>query len=642
MSTRCTSAAVAAHAFQPQGPLPNEAAMAGVRRAPSRCVLAALLSASLVLTSGFVNTGYAEPAGSDDPSAPWAGAVHSSEPAPGSNMQDGFNPEDNAASFEPRPLETAAPVSPADPNDYRLGPRDKVRIQVFEWRPARDEIFAWEALNSEYSVGVSGRLALPLIGQVPAEGKTTQELAGTISELLQRRMGTVTAPDATVEIVEHRPFYITGDVNAPGEYLYRPGLTVLQAVSLGGGMRRANGLEGAAFVRQMLESEGNLSLLDQERISLLAKHARLIAEIEGHKQVEPPKSFENMATDPTAMAALRNERLIFDTRLRTFKKQLQTLDELKAHLEGETSSLTKQIKTADRRIALLNKELNGIRRLSRKGLVTAPRLLGLERTLAQLQGERLQLEARQSKVRSEIAQTEIAKLDLMKRRSEDATVSLQETMAQLDQIDRKTVTGSRLLGQARYQAATEAGDRTAKPEIDYRIVRRIGDRFIELASSEDSPLMPGDTLKVEVELSKDRGTSGIGSLTGSITQGAAPSSGARKVSSLDLEPVKPILFAEDVPDVVARPSAAREEAEVASQTAEPIDDASFYSEEALAGEGGAVIEGDDTAGGAISLPLPDEETVPEPRVELTGRIPVPERKMEYLPEANPRRRGPPA
>ncbi|MEL7049883.1 MAG: polysaccharide biosynthesis/export family protein, partial [Pseudomonadota bacterium] len=71
--------------------------------------------------------------------------------------------------------------------EYRLGPQDKIRVQVFEWRPARDEIFAWDALNAEYSIGVSGNLALPLVGQIPADGKTTGELAASISTLLQQR-----------------------------------------------------------------------------------------------------------------------------------------------------------------------------------------------------------------------------------------------------------------------------------------------------------------------------------------------------------------------------------------------------------------------------------------------------------------------
>ena len=59
-----------------------------------------------------------------------------------------------------------------------------------------------------------------------------------IAEQFRQRMGFVEAPSVSIEIAKFRPFYITGDVQHPGEYAYRPGLTVLQALSLAGGYYR--------------------------------------------------------------------------------------------------------------------------------------------------------------------------------------------------------------------------------------------------------------------------------------------------------------------------------------------------------------------------------------------------------------------
>src|SRR5262245_6347435 len=56
---------------------------------------------------------------------------------------------------------------------YKLGPQDEIRVTVVEWRPARDEILEWTALKGNYTVGPSGKLALPLIGEVVATGSTT-------------------------------------------------------------------------------------------------------------------------------------------------------------------------------------------------------------------------------------------------------------------------------------------------------------------------------------------------------------------------------------------------------------------------------------------------------------------------------------
>ncbi|MEO1206273.1 MAG: polysaccharide biosynthesis/export family protein [Pseudomonadota bacterium] len=538
------------------------------------------------------------------------------------------------ASDEPGTLNYPGPTAA----EYKLGTQDKIRIQVFEWRPARDEIFAWDALNAEYSIGVSGQLALPLIGQIPAGGKTTGELAADISTLLQQRMGTVSAPDTTVEIIEHRPFYLTGDVTTPGEYAYRPGLTVLQAVSLGGGLRRSRDAEGAAAVRDMVQNEGNLSLLEQERIALMVRHSRLVAEIEGHKTVKTPEALVSMADKPTAAVALRNERLMFDTRKKTFKRQLQTLDELKAHLEGETESLIKQIGTADRRVALLEQELDGIRRLSRKGLVTAPRLLGLERTLAQLQGERLRLEARQSKVRSEITRTEITKLNLIQTRAEGISKDLSDTMSELDLVARRAETSSRLLGEARVRAATETASmgRTIRPKASYMLIRRISDRAIEISADENVRIMPGDTLKVELMLDETptvEDAEPSTGLYGSSMRGPAP-------FQLDTSPLKPILFSEDdfagafyARPAVAKPNDTTKTRTPTSRTGTPV-------RQSLPAEA--------TAKQPARLPVSVARTLEVTRPDLDlgapaidRSIPLPERRQlsedRVLPVANPRR-----
>ena len=43
-------------------------------------------------------------------------------------------------------------------------------------------------------------------------------------------------PDVAVEIIAFRPFFILGEVNQPGSYDYVPGMNVLNAIALGGGL----------------------------------------------------------------------------------------------------------------------------------------------------------------------------------------------------------------------------------------------------------------------------------------------------------------------------------------------------------------------------------------------------------------------
>ena len=121
--------------------------------------------------------------------------------------------------------------------EYLLGPQDKVRLKVYEWRASRDVIFEWTALNDSFVVGADGTLFLPFVGQIRAQGTAPGDLARAIGDRLMQHMGLGRQPDVAVEVVQYRPFYIVGYVTQPGEFPYRPGLTVLQALGIAGGLR---------------------------------------------------------------------------------------------------------------------------------------------------------------------------------------------------------------------------------------------------------------------------------------------------------------------------------------------------------------------------------------------------------------------
>src|SRR5207247_2011721 len=117
--------------------------------------------------------------------------------------------------------------------------------------------------------------SLPFIGEMPVAGKTTAEVATSIGDQLQQKFGLIDRPDASVEIAEFRPFFISGEVQSPGRYPYVPGLTVLKAITLAGGLRRP---ADQGQVRDFISSRGTYQALVAQRDSLLARRARLVAE----------------------------------------------------------------------------------------------------------------------------------------------------------------------------------------------------------------------------------------------------------------------------------------------------------------------------------------------------------------------------
>jgi polysaccharide export outer membrane protein len=94
-------------------------------------------------------------------------------------------------------------------------------------------VFGQDGLTNSYAVDAGGRIAMPLIGSVVARGLTTDELSRRVADRL--RQGFIREPHVAVEIEAYRPFFILGEVTAPGQYPYVANMTVETAVAIAGG-----------------------------------------------------------------------------------------------------------------------------------------------------------------------------------------------------------------------------------------------------------------------------------------------------------------------------------------------------------------------------------------------------------------------
>ena len=120
---------------------------------------------------------------------------------------------------------------------YILGPNDRIRVKVF----------GEQDITGEYEVDSGGYVSIPLAGHVRAAGLTTRQVERAIVSALSK--GIVRDPRVNVEIALYRPYYILGEVKKSGEYPYRVGLTVLDAVASAGGFTyRAN--EDKVYLRR--------------------------------------------------------------------------------------------------------------------------------------------------------------------------------------------------------------------------------------------------------------------------------------------------------------------------------------------------------------------------------------------------------
>jgi polysaccharide biosynthesis/export protein len=130
------------------------------------------------------------------------------------------------------------PISTATDPEYKIGPQDVVRIDV--WKEPD--------ISRTIPVRPDGKISLPLLNDVQASGLTSLELGKAIHDGLTKF---VTNPEVTVTVTEinSRRAYITGEVTRAGAIALLPNMTVLQALSSAGGFTQFAKLKGIYVLR---------------------------------------------------------------------------------------------------------------------------------------------------------------------------------------------------------------------------------------------------------------------------------------------------------------------------------------------------------------------------------------------------------
>ena len=145
---------------------------------------------------------------------------------PGNQSQ----PEGKTPIAGPPPI-TSAGGAAVDTTSYKIGPQDVLRVTV--WREAD--------FSGVYTVHSDGKITLPLVGDVEAGGLTAEAVSKNITQALSKLINKPLVT-VTVQQVLSKKYYMDGEIARPGEYALAAPTTILEAISLGGGLRDfANG-----------------------------------------------------------------------------------------------------------------------------------------------------------------------------------------------------------------------------------------------------------------------------------------------------------------------------------------------------------------------------------------------------------------
>lgn len=386
-------------------------------------------------------------------------------------------------------LSGAAPgmaQEPPAPEAEAETPADAVSAAVRLTLRFRDQ----PELSGDYRVNADGTISVPVLGRIPVRRLTAADLEAELS----RRVGEITGTEsfATVEIAEYRPVYVTGAVTRSGATQWQPGLTVLQAVALSGGLPRA----AEAAVGTPGAEPGRLAKAIDLKKRILAELARVRAERSGAEDVDVPPELAALAGPAEAERLIEAQRVLFRSRRDQVASQLTVLRRGRDLAADELDGLHEQADGIAEQLRLRRENAEKIRGLQQRGLAVAERGLEQELKVLELEEKSTNTSVALARVQASMAQLErdsVALSDTRAAESEQLAVQLEKDLAQ---VSLEIEAAAQLAG----TALPDSTGALSAPVPAYRITRPDGaGGSRDIAAEEGTPLQPGDVLVVSME-----------------------------------------------------------------------------------------------------------------------------------------------
>lgn len=390
-----------------------------------------------------------------------------------------------ASSVAALALSLIAMIAPASAS-YSLDSGDVLEISVFGLPDFKRRV----------TVNIDGDVTVPFIGEVRATGLSIADFRKNLTQQLTAS-GSMRNPQVTVELIEHRPFFVSGDVAKPGALPYRPKLTVRHAIALAGGydalrFRTENPVYAAPELKSQYSSLWTDLVRTQIHLASLRAEMNSKAEFEltGLDSANAAKSVVDqiIAIERTNLRVRLNdsdkERQFLERSIETLKAQ--ALD-LEAASQKQSTAVAEQVAAIERASSNLSKGVVGVTRLDEE-----------RRALTYLQNQDVDIKSRLALVHSSVDEL-TRKLE---KQADDRQVRL------LREIENATVEVERMRNQIRasgekllYMGAVKAQMKNGTgPQIT--IYRRVDGGQQTIQASEDTDVLPGDIIDILIEPEK--------------------------------------------------------------------------------------------------------------------------------------------
>lgn len=191
-------------------------------------------------------------------------------------------------------------------------------------------------------------------------------------------------------------------------------------------------LDGTAVQARLLSVEARL-------FELLGHEARLIAERDGLDEIAIRADLSSISETPRMSAILRSQNELMRARAASRATQVDLLNQTILQLRRRVSGRESEIIANKKQATLLEEEMRSLQPLVEKKLVTRPRIVGLQRELAQLEGAREALASEVATTKIQIGEAQIELNQLTEGFLENLLTELREVQTQASELTEQRV-----------------------------------------------------------------------------------------------------------------------------------------------------------------------------------------------------------
>ncbi|MCA0941237.1 polysaccharide biosynthesis/export family protein [Salipiger pacificus] len=361
----------------------------------------------------------------------------------------------------------------ADTPDYHVDVGDRLTISIY----GKPE------MSGNFQVRADGQIAMHLLGPIDVAGLTMRQIEERIEAEARERFSS--RESVVVDMLEYRDVFVLGSVDTPGAYEFRPGLTVMKAIAMAGGIERVQenlsserDIENAR--NNLAEAQSRLTFAQSERDAL----ARELARLDGA---------ETEAQVPEARLDQEQEQLV--GLRRSLMHDLMEGATMRSTLADEEAGMLDQRRVLiNERLDATQEQLESMQELESRGLARKEQTLGLKIDLSEYNADLLEVAAFVSRAKQTRANAES---DIQEAQTEYRLNLLQDKIEAEQRVAQERTEVQMALNFLRRASPAAAAELGEAVETIYEVFRNGSDTPERVAPT--ALLGPEDVLNISFE-----------------------------------------------------------------------------------------------------------------------------------------------